>query len=467
MDILLAEDERTIAVTLTDALEAASHRVTAVRDGKAALEALQSRTFDVVITDIRMPGASGIDVLKLARSRHPAPEVLVVTGYGTIEGAVEAMGLGAMSYLQKPFLNEAVVQLVSEIDKRKNLEVENRRLAGDLASRPPGGVDFVAHSNAMREVLRRVDAVAKNDVSVLIIGESGTGKERIARMIHERSARSENRFVPLSCAALAETLLESELFGHERGAFTDAHKEKRGRFELASGGTIFLDDIDDIPVTTQVKLLRVLQERQIERLGSEKAIRVDVRVVAATKVPLEKRVREGRFREDLYYRLNVVPVELPPLRDREGDIRRLSSHFIDIYSKGRHYEIRDEDMVWMERFSWPGNVRELEHAIHRAIALAPEHSIYLKREHLVPLSADYRSAFEPREKVTLLKEVMRDAEKAHIARVLKLTQGRRLQAADLLGISRKVLWEKIRDHGIELHLGRGSDGKPDAGDEDL
>ncbi|MBI3818020.1 MAG: sigma-54-dependent Fis family transcriptional regulator [Planctomycetes bacterium] len=447
MDVLLAEDEKTIAVTLRDALLGAGHHVESARDGKVALDFLGRRNFDVVITDLRMPGANGMDVLKSARQKMPAPEVLVITGYGTIEGAVEAMKLGAISYLQKPFPNEAVIHLLSEIDRRRGLESENRRLASDMSSRPPSNI-FIADSPSMKEVLRRIDAVARNDVSVLIVGESGTGKECVARMIHQKSAREQARFVPLSCAALAETLLESELFGHERGAFTDAHKEKRGRFEIANGGTIFLDDVDDLALSTQVKLLRVLQERTIERLGGERTLKVDVRVLAASKVPLDRRVREGRFREDLYYRLNVVPIVIPPLRERPGDVRRLAAHFLQTYGGGRKYEVHEEDIVWMERYSWPGNVRELEHAVHRAIALAPENATFLKREHLVPLSPDYRSALEPQEEVTQLKDVLRSTEKSHIERILKLTQGKRLQTADLLGISRKVLWEKIRDYGI-------------------
>ncbi|MBL8696662.1 MAG: sigma-54-dependent Fis family transcriptional regulator [Planctomycetes bacterium] len=468
LQVLLAEDERTIAVTLRDALESAGHAVTALADGRQALEALAKRAFDVVVTDVRMPGASGLDVLKAARAQNPPCEVLVITGYGTIEQAVEAMRLGAFSYLQKPFLNEAVVSMVGEIDRRRNLEIENRRLAGDLAKRPAGD-ELIAGSPAMAEVFKRIDAVAKSDVSVLIVGESGTGKERIARAVHNKSKRASMPFVPLSCAALAETLLESELFGHEKGAFTDAHREKRGRFELAQGGTIFLDDVDDLALSTQVKLLRVLQERTLERLGSEKSIRVDVRVIAATKVPLDRRVREGRFREDLYYRLNVVPIVVPPLREREGDVRRLTDHFLSKYDTGRRtgserrFQIYEEDYAWLEKYSWPGNVRELEHAVQRAIALAPENATYLRREHLVPMSSEYRSALEPPEKVSSLREVLNAAERGHLERVLKLTLGRRLQAADLLGISRKVLWEKIRDHGIDTTFGKspGQAGEPE------
>jgi DNA-binding NtrC family response regulator len=459
VEILLAEDERSIAVTLRDALEGAGHRVEAVRDGKAALQSFAQRNFDVVVTDVRMPGASGIEVLKAARAQKPPAEVLVITGYGTIEQAVEAMRLGAFSYLQKPFLNEAVVNVIAEINKRRGLEIENKRLASGLSADPPSDV-FIGESPTILDVKKRIALVAKSDVSVLIVGESGTGKERVARAIHAQSPRAAQPFVPLSCAALSDTLLESELFGHEKGAFTDAHREKRGRFELADGGTIFLDDVDDLALATQVKLLRVLQERTVERLGSEKSIHIDVRVVAATKVPLEKRVREGRFREDLYYRLNVVPLQVPPLRERAGDIARLSQYFLQKYSRGKETKIRDDDLTWLERYSWPGNVRELEHAIQRAIALLAENATHLRREHLVPFSADYRSALEPQESVLPLRDVVRDSERAHIERVLRLTKGHRVQAADLLGISRKVLWEKIKELGIEDGAARGAAEEP-------
>lgn len=454
MEILLAEDERSVAITLRDALEAAGHRVVCVGDGRAALTALEAGSFGVVITDVRMPGASGLDVLASARAKAPPAEVLVITGYGTIEQAVGAMQLGALSYLTKPFLNEAVVNVVGEIERRRALEAENRSLAGALASRPPSA-DFVGESPKVLALKERIALVAKSDVSVLIVGESGTGKERVARAVHLRSPRAKEPFVPLSCAALTETLLESELFGHEKGAFTDARREKRGRFELASGGTIFLDDVDDVAMSTQVKLLRVLQERTVERLGSERSVKIDVRVIAASKVPLERRVREGRFREDLFYRLNVVPIVVPPLRERTGDIRLLTDHFVEMYGGGRRVQIREEDRPWLERYTWPGNVRELEHAIQRAIALLPEGSTVLKREHLVPVSAEYRSALEPPEKLAPLREALHAAERAHIERALTLTGGRKVQAADLLGISRKQLWEKIRDYGLEVSPSRG------------
>ncbi|MEC7726409.1 MAG: sigma-54 dependent transcriptional regulator, partial [Planctomycetota bacterium] len=278
-------------------------------------------------------------------------------------------------------------------------------------------------------------------------GESGTGKERIARAIHNLSNRKERAFVALSCGALPDTLLETELFGHEKGAFTDAGRQRRGRFEVADGGTIFLDDIDDMPMSVQVKLLRVLQEREFERVGGEDLVHVDIRVVAATKVPLLDHVREGRFREDLYYRLNVVPVQLPGLRDRDGDVPLLVRHFIDKLGGGRAFTVKTDVLEAMSAYSWPGNVRELENRCAQAIALSGGAKI-LKKEHLLPVDKSRRAALEPPEKMQSLREVLVQAERAHLEHVLRGVGGHRTKAASVLGISRKVLWEKLKDYGI-------------------
>jgi len=301
----------------------------------------------------------------------------------------------------------------------------------------------------MRAVFERVRTVAASDATILIQGESGTGKERIARAVHRASPRATAPFVAISCGALPETLLEAELFGHEKGAFTDAHRERKGRFELADGGTLFLDDIDDMPLPVQIKLLRVLQERSFERVGGEDTRRVDIRVVAATKVSLRDRVKAGRFREDLFYRVHVVPILLPPLREREGDVPLLVAHLVERHGGGRRYALPRATLALLERYPWPGNVRELENAIQRAIALAGERS-ELAAEDLIPLDTRWRGAAEPPEKVRPLREVVREREVEHIAHALRLTGGHRSQTAELLGISRKVLWEKIRDFGIEV-----------------
>jgi len=449
MRVLLAEDEETIAVTLRHALEDAGHEVLLAPHTTAALERLQQDDPDVVLTDIRMPGAGGMAVLKRAVELDPLRPVVLMTGYGTVEQAVEAMQIGAAHYVQKPFRNEAVVALVERFGRERALAAENERLKAELREVAPQRMgEMVGRSEAMQAVFQRLATVAPTDATVLIEGESGTGKERVARVLHERSPRARAAFIAISCAALPETLLEAELFGHEKGAFTDAHRERKGRFELAHGGTLFLDDIDDMPLSVQVKLLRVLQERAFERLGSEETRKIDIRVVAATKKPLKELVREGRFREDLYYRIHVVPVRLPALRERGGDVPLLLQHMIARYGKGRAYQVSGPTMNLLERYPWPGNVRELENAVQRAVALAGE-SLELSRDHLLPLDPRWRGATEPPETVRPLREVLREAETAHLKRALELTGGHRTQTAELLGISRKVLWEKLRDFGLE------------------
>ncbi|MFO0277168.1 MAG: sigma-54-dependent transcriptional regulator [Planctomycetota bacterium] len=447
--ILLVEDEATIAVTLTDDLEAAGYEVKHVADGKAAISELGQTSYDVVITDVRLPGADGMQVLQAAKRARPDTEVLVMTAFATVEHAVEAMRLGADDYIPKPFLNEQVLERIQRIGKFRALLSENQRLREQLKDVHGQGLPgVIGQSRAMQTVVKTVRTVAPTDASVLIEGESGTGKERIARAIHQLSARKDKPFVALSCGALPDTLLETELFGHEQGAFTDAQKLRRGRFEVADGGTIFLDDIDDMPLSVQVKLLRVLQEREFERVGGESLVKVDIRVVAATKVPLLEHVRAGKFREDLYYRLNVVPVRLPPLREREGDMPMLVQHFVEKLGGGRPLTVKTDVLEAMAEYSWPGNVRELENRIAQAVALSGGATV-LKKEHLLPVDRSRRAALEPPTALRSLREVLVDAEREHLRAVLRGVGGHRTKAASVLGISRKVLWEKLKDYGIE------------------
>ena len=447
MRILLAEDEVTIAVTLGDALTAAGHEVLAAGDTAQALTILESGAPEAVVTDMRMPGAGGMAILQRSVELERTRPVIVMTGYASIDQAVEAMRLGASNYVQKPFRNESIVNMIETFARVRSLELENQSLRAQLTN-TQGFEGVVGGSPSMQLVFDRVRTVAPTDATVLIQGESGTGKERIAKAIHVLSSRAAGPFIALSCAALPESLLEAELFGHEKGAFTDARKERRGRFELAHQGSLFLDDIDDMPLATQVKLLRVLQERNFERLGGEETREVDIRVIAATKVSLRELVREGRFREDLFYRINVVPVMLPPLRERRGDVPLLVQHFIERHGRGRVYTISRSTLALLERYPWPGNVRELENAIQRAIALAGP-KIELAQEDLLPVDPRWRGAIEVQDRVRPLREVMREHEVHHIKRALEATGGHRTQTADLLGISRKVLWEKLRDFGIE------------------
>ncbi len=417
----------------------------AVENTAAALAALERDAPEAVITDMRMPGEGGMSVLERSLALEPRRPVVLITGFATVDQAVEAMRLGATNYIQKPFRNENLVRMVDTFARLRALEAENLSLRAQLTHGDFEGI--VGNSETMRVVFERVRTVATSDVTVLVQGESGTGKERIARAVHDLSPRKAGPFVALSCAALPETLLEAELFGFEKGAFTDARKERRGRFELSDKGTFFLDDIDDMPLAVQVKLLRVLQERQFERLGSEETRSIDIRVVAATKQPLRELVRAGKFREDLFYRIQVVPVVLPPLRERKGDVPLLVAALIERHGRGRRYTVPRTGMALLERYPWPGNVRELENAIQRAIALSGEKS-ELAIEDLLPLDPRWRGATEVTSEIRPLREFLREHEVAHIERALESTGGHRSQTAELLGISRKVLWEKIRDFGI-------------------
>lgn len=451
LNILLADDEPSISLTLSDALSDAGHRVTVVGDTESALAHLATEPPDLVLTDVRMPGAGGMAVLERSREDDSDRPVIVITGYASVDQAVDAMGRGAAWYVQKPFHNEAVVALVERFAQSRNLVAENRALKQQLEDRR-GLKGLAGSSAAMEQVIERLRTVAPTEATVLIQGESGTGKERIAQALHDLSARTSGAFIALSCAALPESLLEAELFGHEQGAFTDAKKSKRGRVELADGGTLFLDDIDDMPASVQVKLLRVLQERTFERVGGEETLRVDMRVIAATKVDLREEVRAGRFREDLYYRIHVVPLLLPPLRDRKGDVALIAEtlirrHFEPLREGEAQPTIDAQTLKLMERYPWPGNVRELENAILRALALRGNDD-QLKREHLLSVDERWRGALETPEEVRPLREVLKEAEAQHLGHALELTGGHRTQTAELLGISRKVLWEKLKEYGI-------------------
>jgi len=446
MNVLLADDERSIAITLRDDLEEAGHRVTVVTDGTKAHEELRSRRYDLLVTDIRMPGMDGISLLKAAKALDPSMEVIVITGHGTIESAVEALRYGAWDYVLKPFLNEDMLRKVANLGKVRHLATQVQTLESQVGH-DRARARIVGESEPMQRVLTLIRTIADSDEDVLITGETGTGKELVAKLIHEISPRRERPFIVLSCSGFPQTLLEDEIFGHEKGAFTDAKAQKQGRFERANGGTLFLDDIDDVPIETQVKLLRVLQERSLERLGGEKTIQLDIRVVVASKVDLASAVEDGEFREDLYHRINVIPIHLPPLRERRSDIPLLVEHFVGAYAKGRSYTITADTRERLLRHSWPGNVRELENAVRRAIAMAGGAS-ELRAEHLViegPRPRRDEHAVEEGPVERPLRDVVREAEGAHIRRVLKHTGGHRARSAKILGISRKNLWEKMRE----------------------
>lgn len=371
--ILIADDEPNIRRVIEAVLTKDGYEVISAENGKRALDAVSTNTdIDVLISDLIMPDINGVELLEAARQINPSISVIMITAHGTIKSAVDAMRLGAFDYITKPFDMDELKLVVKRAFERRSLIEENLDLRQQLKTRYKFD-NIIGASSAMQEIFKMVERVADSRASVLIRGESGTGKELIARALHYNSNRAQNPFVPVVCVALSEQLLESELFGHEKGSFTGAINQKPGRFEMAHTGTLFLDEIGDIPGNVQMKLLRVLQEREFERVGGLKTIKVDVRVVTATNQDLENAVKEGKFREDLYYRLKVVQINLPPLRDRIEDVPLLVEHFINKYSKDNGKVIKfasPEALELMMNYKWPGNIRELENTLERAIVLA-------------------------------------------------------------------------------------------------
>ncbi len=441
MEVLLVEDEKTLALPLADALRDEGHHVTMLHEGPAALAWLAEHPCELLITDVRLPGADGIQVLERARKQDPPASCLVMTGYATVEQAVKAMKQGAMSYLQKPFPTEALLSLVRQADDLRSMRDEIRRLRASAGGETSG---LSGQSTQVRDLQGRIDAAASSHAAALISGASGTGKERVARAIHRQSERAKQPFVPVACAAIPENLLEGELFGFRKGAFTGADDDHAGLFSQAGRGTLFLDDIEDLPLEAQSKLLRVLQEREFTPLGSPRPYEFHAAVVAATKVDLAERVKDGGFREDLYYRLNVVPLHIPPLRERPSDIPVLLGEFLARHDPEGRYRIAEDTLRRLGQYEWPGNVRELENSLRRAMALSGRARV-LRDEHFFPggPAGDLRA-----EEIVPLRESVRRAEADAIRKAMAATGGRKLKAAELLGISRKVMWQKMKDLGL-------------------
>lgn len=443
--ILVVEDEKILRISLSDALKGEGYTVLAVADGDAALQALAAGNFALVISDIRLPGAGGMEVLAKSLAESPATPVIVITAFGTIKDAVTAMRFGAFDYITKPFDLDEMLLIVGKALQLHSITEENIRLKREL-SQYYRGPNIIGESRAMQTIFALLDKVSRTDSTVLILGESGTGKELIASSIHYQSSRGERPIVRVNCAALPEDLIESELFGYEKGAFTGADARKPGRFDLAHGGTIFLDEIGDLPLLTQTKILRVLEERTFERLGATGSVTVDVRIIAATNKNLEKEVKKGSFREDLFYRLNVIPVEMPPLRQRREDIPLLLAAFLKRFNDQLGVDIRfsPEAVAALLGYPFPGNVRELVNIVERCVALASDQVV--QRNDLPTHIAGGRSA---KVRLATLQEITAQAEKQHIGRILQLTQGNRSRAAEILGVSRKTLWEKINTLELE------------------
>jgi len=454
--VLIVDDEKNYPLILSAVLEEEGFETLTATSGEQALEMLTHSDIDLVLTDMKMPSMDGIHLLEKIKAKDAELPVIMMTAHGTVEKAVEAMQKGAYNYILKPFENESLVLYVNKAISVFRVIKENRQLRSAVESQFSFG-NIVGKSKEMRDVFETVRKVAPASATVLIEGESGTGKELVAKSIHFNSPRSSRPFIAVNCSALAETLLESELFGHERGAFTGAVAMKKGRFELADGGTLFLDEIGELSSDLQVKLLRVLQDKIFERVGGVKPITVDIRLIAATNKNLKDEVQQGRFREDLFYRLNVVPLTLPRLRDRRADIHLLVHHFIAKYAAERDSDspingvTKEVERLFYD-YSWPGNVRELENVIERAMVLCPGESI-----RVADLPKDFRDSvyntlhLEGIPADAALDDTLAMIEKKMIERALKLSNNVQSRAAKLLGIGKSGLNWKIKKYGLDIN----------------
>ena len=440
--LLIADDDPGLRESLERTLTREGYRVVLASDGRAALERVQAGGVDLIVTDLRMPGLTGLELLRAAKAIMPDVDVILLTAFGTVEEAVKAMKDGAYDFLTKPFRREQLIKLVDKALERRDLIEQNKALKKQLEDIRAKG-QMIGASPSFRRMLTLVEQVADSSATILIQGESGAGKELVARAIHERSGRRAGPFVAVNCAALPETLLESELFGYEKGAFTGAAGRKEGRFELANGGTLFLDEVADLSLVTQPKILRVLQEGEFERLGATRSIQVDVRILAATNQDLVDMVKDKRFREDLYYRLNVITVRVPPLRERHEDIRVLAQHYLRVYAakNGRKLEgFSNEALERLESYAWPGNVRELENLIERTVLLARKDRIDAEDlpEEVAGVKRPPRDAI-----LELVGTPLADIEQRLLDETLRITGGNKTQAAKLLGIDVRTVARKL------------------------
>jgi two-component system response regulator AtoC len=449
--ILLADDEPLERGSLSLMLQQEGYLVTAVEDGMAALDQLEKKQFDIVLADIRMPRMTGMELLKRIKKKDIESEVILITAYGEIKDAVEATKAGAYNFVEKnQNMDEELKLIIKRAIERLELVRENKSLRTALDHRNQFH-RLIGQSSQMQEVYALIDTVADSKATVLIQGETGTGKDLVARAIHQKSSRVECPFVKINCAGVPENLLESEMFGHVKGAFTSAVKDKQGKFEVADGGTIFLDDIDTFPLELQAKLLRALQDQQFERVGSTKTIEVDVRIVAASNQNLQKLMAEGRFRADLFYRLNVVPINLPPLRERPGDIVLLADHFLRKFDAMNNKSITGfahDALRMLEEYNWPGNVRELENVIERAVIL--ERTSLITSESLML----FQHQSEPVPQLPnngnggFLKDELKMTERDIILAALERNKWRRQKTAEELNINRVTLYNKMKKYGI-------------------
>jgi len=449
--ILVVDDDQIIRDSLSEFLKLEGFKCQGVEGFDQALKELEKQSYNLIITDVNMPKTDGFELLRVIRKRYPELVTIVITGYGTIESAVEAIKMGAYDYLTKPIVDDEIRMIVSRALEQQALLQENRNLKRQLRSQF-GLENIVGHDYKMLKVFDMIEAVADSKATVLVSGQSGTGKSLIARAIHHRSGRMDKPFVEVSCGALPETLLESELFGHVKGSFTGAINNKEGKFLAADGGTIFLDEINSAPPSFQVKLLRVLQEKQFEPVGSNETKTVEVRVVLATNKDLQKEVKAGNFREDLFYRINVVNIEIPSLAERVTDIPLLAKKFL-LNMCARHdrekNNFTEEAMQYLESYNWPGNVRELENVVERAVVLSKDSMIGL--EDLPPNVVEYAESEKAvGYKAVSLREAMEEPEKRIIEMALRRNNWNRQLAADMLEINRTTLYKKMKRYSLEV-----------------
>ena len=450
MTVLIIDDEQTILKTLGDELFAEGYDVHCAGSIEESVGFLQRNNYLCVISDIRLPDGDGMELLEAIKRDRPDTEVVMITGYGTIDSAVAALRQGAFDYVLKPFYNEEIVCILKRIREMKELKEENTTLKKVIKDRI--SLDrIIGKSKKMQDIFNLIQTVAPTDANILIVGESGTGKELVAEAIHHLSKRKDNPLVKMNCEVFSQSLLEDELFGHEKGAYTGAARRKPGRFEMADGGTLFLDDIDDLDPRVQVKLLRVLQEREFERIGGTDTISVDIRIISASKTDLRTASAEGNFRTDLFYRLNVVPIKLPPLRERREDLPVLIEHFLRMYSSNPEVHFDSEAMNLLLSYDWPGNVRELENTIEGTLAVAGNAEVvtvnHITNDAVARIESE--AGDEPVSSSLELDEVLSEHERRHLRSVLAMTEGKKSKAAELLGISRKSLWQKLKQHNLD------------------
>ena len=447
--ILIVDDDREMCQLLIDVLAEEGYDVEAVHDGRSALEKFRATRCDLIVTDLMMPRMRGTELVREVKAVDPDAVILLITAFGSIESAIEAMKAGAFHYITKPFRTDEIILHVSRALQQRQLCEELQRLRSEILERN-SFENIIGKSEKMQEVFSIVRQTSDLAANVLILGESGTGKEMVARAIHHHSSRADRPFIPLNCAAVPETLLESELFGYLRGTFTDARKDRRGLFQEASGGILFLDEISEIPITLQAKLLRVIEDKEGRPLGAKQSERLDTPNVSACNADLEHQVEQGRFRQDLYYRLNVIRIELPPLRQRCEDIPVLAEHFLQKYAPQAKREIGSIDqeaLTALVNYRWPGNVRELEHTIERAVLLGKEPSIGLKD---LPLQSQVNNGTSvPLAAAVANGYTLRDLEREYILRVIESTYGNKAEAARILGVDRTTLYRKLEEYKVK------------------